>query len=595
MSKQLNNDMLTDAIGKIDSDYLEDYALMDARLKAKRPRQKRYIRALLISAACLVLVGALLLGSLPVGYLIFHEPINNVITETLDRVIFQSDSDDTQGNDYAAWVDWRVTKVLFDSLGAGTDHSVIESMKQGSGGIVGDLGQDFGAYLDKMYRYYMKQSETIGVLEDDVTQDGEEVTISRPMIDPSVPEIASIHGVVLNLHFNDQTGQYEYWITGMNGTWAEIYIPGEYKGVPVTTIAEGAFKGHKQLKSVRIEDSITRIEAGAFDKCISLQSVEFPVELESIGERAFGGCTLLESVEIGSTKPVEIGKEAFVDCSALQRISIPDSPVSIGDYAFAYCSGLEEIEMNALTYIGYSAFEKCVQLKKVSLPRSLTEIGSLAFASCESLQKVVMPQDCALKTIGVSAFANCFALESIDLPVGLLTIESDAFYYCIALERIVIPCTVEMIGSGAFFECSALQSVIMEDGNEDRFLIISGQAFMNCKNLSEIRLSNTVRIIESEAFYGIWGATELTLPENLESINRTAIYYWPNLQVIEITNPNTLYESNAIFSCPNLTEIIFCGTKESWHAVEKGFSLKQGTVIHCEDGDLVIDELQNVE
>ena len=586
----MKRDLMIDAITCIDDSYLEQYA----RYEAQMLRKKRVgFKALLISAACLVLVFALLLCSLPLTYIVFREPINNTMSEVVDHVMFPQSGDEDGNRSEALWVHWPLTDTLFDVLGAGGENSIIEAMKQGSGGLVGDLSADLGTFLDRMYQYYLKNDlsdETIGEIMQGTETERVEDTIPPDVTIPEgIPEITSIHGVMLYLHFNEQTESFEYWIHAMNGTWGEIYIPGEYKGIPVTIINEGAFKGHKQLKTVRMSDNITTIGNSAFEKCTSLESVEFPAELQSIGERAFAGCHALNSVEISSDKLQEIGKQAFENCSALQRLSIPDGPVSIGDYAFAYCSALEEIEMAQVTSIGDGAFKKCVQLKKIELPRSLAEIGQDSFATCESLRTVAFSDDGALTTIGPSAFANCFALKSIEIPEGVKIIGNSAFYYCTSLEKVVLPGTVEVIDAGAFFECSKLQSVIMEDGDpENCELTICMQAFMGCKSLSEIRLPNTLRSIETEAFYSIWGITELTLPENLENIHEMAIYYCINLETITITNPNTVYAKNAIFSCPKLQTIIYCDTQENWFKVSSGFSLASGTWVQCTDGTVVI-------
>ena len=57
--------LLFDAVGKIDTDILESYALMDQRLRSRRRpgKTKRYLVALLAAALAMVLTFALLLTS----------------------------------------------------------------------------------------------------------------------------------------------------------------------------------------------------------------------------------------------------------------------------------------------------------------------------------------------------------------------------------------------------------------------------------------------------------------------------------------------------------------------------------------------------
>ena len=84
----------------------------------------------------------------------------------------------------------------------------------------------------------------------------------------------------------------------------------------VKNICQGAFTGHKSLKSVIIPDSVTSIVDSAFEGCTSLASVTIPDSVTSIGENAFRDCTSLASVIIPDSV-TSIGEDTFQGCTSL--------------------------------------------------------------------------------------------------------------------------------------------------------------------------------------------------------------------------------------------------------------------------------------
>lgn len=75
-------------------------------------------------------------------------------------------------------------------------------------------------------------------------------------------------------------------------------IPEEISGVPVTSIADGAFSGNENhsLRSVILPASITTISENAFQGCDRLNTLILPATLECIESNAFDGCSGLQDV-----------------------------------------------------------------------------------------------------------------------------------------------------------------------------------------------------------------------------------------------------------------------------------------------------------
>lgn len=115
----------------------------------------------------------------------------------------------------------------------------------------------------------------------------------------------------------------EYQVTGI-GSCADIdvIIPSVYNDKPVTAIADSAFFGCDNLKSITIPDSVTTIGKKVFYHCSNLESVKLPTNLNIINESTFAGCLKLST------------------------ITLPKNITIIGSYAFSGCSGLKSIIYN---------------------------------------------------------------------------------------------------------------------------------------------------------------------------------------------------------------------------------------------------------
>ena len=101
------------------------------------------------------------------------------------------------------------------------------------------------------------------------------------------------------------------------------------KKYPVTTIANGAFKGCSKLTKVTIGANVTTIGDSAFYKCTNLKSVVIPKTVSKIGKKAFYGCKKLKKVTIKTTKLKKntIGSKAFKGVYKKVSFKCPKSKV----------------------------------------------------------------------------------------------------------------------------------------------------------------------------------------------------------------------------------------------------------------------------
>jgi hypothetical protein len=176
-----------------------------------------------------------------------------------------------------------------------------------------------------------------------------------------------------------QSGLFSYRVLGdkveimdyPTGETGAAAIPSQIGGLPVTTIANGAFAG-----------------------CTGLASITIPASVTNIGVGAFTGCTSLANLF------AEAGNPAFSSIDGVLFNAGGDEIVQFpkgrsGAYIIA----------NGVTAIRNGAFADCAALTSVTIPRGLASIGDSAFAGCTSLVSAVFLGD-APATMGLNVFAN---------------------------------------------------------------------------------------------------------------------------------------------------------------------------------------------
>ena len=291
----------------------------------------------------------------------------------------------------------------------------------------------------------------------------------------------------------------------------ELVINREFNGLPVTSIADNAFKGQKKFDKVILPDTITHIGNGAFQNSY-IKEIVFSNNLEVIGDYAFEGCSPLSCVTLPKCLN-KIGRNPFRRLKIMIKNQSPCFEVYEGNLydsgrkrLIAFCSGTSDFVIpDSVTTIGGSAFCDCNSLASVVIPDSVTAIGAEAFRGCSSLSSVVIPD--SVTTIGDRAFGGCSSLSSVVIPASVTAIGRSAFWGCDSLSSVVIPDSVTTIGEEAFWGCDSLSSVVIPDS----VTAIDRRAFEYCHSLSSIQIkagsiSEFERVknmlIESDSYLG---------------------------------------------------------------------------------------------
>ena len=152
------------------------------------------------------------------------------------------------------------------------------------------------------------------------------------------------------------------------------------------------------------------------------------------------------------------------------------------------------------TVTGYSNTPKAVVIPEEYDGKQITAIADGVFGGKE-LTSVEIPA--TVKTVGDGAFASCVKLSRVTFcskaGAGAVTeIKEAAFVGCKGLTTLQLSDHVKSIGENAFATCEALLQVIILDGTES----IATGAFAGCKNLVRVavRGKDTKVTIAPDAF-----------------------------------------------------------------------------------------------
>ncbi len=223
---------------------------------------------------------------------------------------------------------------------------------------------------------------------------------------------------------------------------------------------------------------------------------------------AFSGDVIVPST-LGGYPVARISSLAFQDCTEMTGITIPSSVTYIGDGIFKGCTKLASITVDENNEDYYSA-GNCIITRE--------EVAYTVVAGCKTS---VIPDDNSIDIIDRMAFAGCTELTEIKIPSSVAMIDSEAFSGCSKLEKISIPSDILAMADDAFENCGALVYNEYENGkylgnDENKYvalvdvtdtavtkfkvngnteIFISGGAFYNCNNLSDIEIPDSVRSI----------------------------------------------------------------------------------------------------
>lgn len=245
-----------------------------------------------------------------------------------------------------------------------------------------------------------------------------------------------------------------------------------------------------------------------------------------------------------------------------------DSNLVIPDTIHAYG---KSFPIQHIKHVGFMGVE---QLKTIKLPNSLLSIGDYAFEDCVNLESIFIPENVTL--INKDAFLNT-GLQYAEVAAGNTRydsrencnaiIESSTNKLIVGTSCTVIPQSVACIGEKAFFGkklksiflsnsirmieaeafhgCDSLSEVFIEPSSLDDpigLCAIGEGAFSWCKELDSICLPSTLKSIGDRAFHAT-SLHSVYIPENVEVIGKNVFGRCSGLEHIKVDAGNKHYDS----------------------------------------------------
>ena len=159
---------------------------------------------------------------------------------------------------------------------------------------------------------------------------------------------------------------------------------------------------------------------------------------------------------------------------------------------------------------------EATRLQKLDLWGRVVKLDNYCCRELNKLSEVHIPSAC--KVIGDEAFYRCNRLTKVNFEDlhNLIEIGNRAFEGVYVKELTLDSCKV--IGEEAFKGVRALKRVYLPDGLER----VGDGCFMDCNNLTEIRIPSTLKEIPVQ-FLNCGIFKEIEIPEGVKKINRSGI------------------------------------------------------------------------
>lgn len=349
----------------------------------------------------------------------------------------------------------------------------------------------------------------------------------------------------------------------------------------ITEIAPRAIDASRNMKSIEM-NAVTKLGLTSIYSCENLETVTLPKNLQVEGTAgAIANCPKIKEYKatndcvnfvvedgvvyskdktriyffppakdivdgkytIPSTVEV-IEKLAFAGNKNIQELTIPSSVTNINSQALSVFAKLQKVTFNNpsnCSKIEGGAFGWNYKLKEITLPSALTTLDKI-FTACSDMGTINVPNDSKLRTIKNGALQLTKNLKHFNFQgtCALDTIEAGAFQNLEQLESFDFPKGVTIIGANAFNGCKKMTTATFKD--DAVIQTIAAGALADC-GLTSIKIPNSVKTLEKEAFRNCSALTTVTLSKNVDSISSEAFKRCEKLTAINVDKDNTKYSS----------------------------------------------------
>ncbi|MBR3349595.1 MAG: leucine-rich repeat domain-containing protein [Solobacterium sp.] len=152
-----------------------------------------------------------------------------------------------------------------------------------------------------------------------------------------------------------------YMVQAYRGDDSCVVVPSSYYGANVSVLMDDIFKGHQEIREVRLPDTLTDIGGFVFDGCTGLKKITLPKSLKTFWQYAFVRSAFEELVIPEGV--YLIPPFCFKECVHLKKITFEAKNLKIMGQAFLDCKALAEVRVFAKTEIHPLAFKNCPDVR----------------------------------------------------------------------------------------------------------------------------------------------------------------------------------------------------------------------------------------
>lgn len=327
-----------------------------------------------------------------------------------------------------------------------------------------------------------------------------------------------------------------------------------------------------------VPETVIKIAPNAFTDCRFIKKIMISDTVKVIGDNAFAFSTI---EEVHLPKGLQnITRRMFYCCEKLQSIYLPQSIKAIRHGAFSGCIGLKELHLpENLEIIEGCAFAHCDKIQKLYLPETLKYIDLDSFNDMYGLTEVISAKDRGSFRIKDGLLYNkdftelLFAFpyadkETLIVPDSVKIIKDKAFSNLLNLKYIYIPKQVQQICADVFC-CAEQLTIYCEEGSyahiyaekNDISVRFRFPEHNDCKNAVIVR-DGVFKVQGSALIRYLGHESVVTVPEYIHKI---CSYAFLDHGITKIVIPDTIkiIESNAFYNCEHLEEIILPTTIQS--------------------------------
>lgn len=285
------------------------------------------------------------------------------------------------------------------------------------------------------------------------------------------------------------------------------------------------------LKYLVLPDSIEIIDTYAFYRKINNKIKFLPNNLKIIHDNSFCNDSF-EIIEYNNLNYVGSKENPYLLCCGISNLS----------------EDLLDLKIHDDTKIIYPNFNVAIKeyennIKNLYIPKSIRYVDSFMFSRKTKIENLYY-NNSVNDWNNVKIDSNTMSLFN---DINNIYFMSNGAYEI--LNNVIIE-NVEYVGTSQYSGAKVTEVTLSNDVK-----VIENYAFSGCENLMNINLSQNLEYINDYAFQGCTSLESITIPDSVNKIDIFAFNECTSLKELTILSKNIEIEYTAFFNCDNLEKV----------------------------------------